>query len=252
MLLWLLAAENDGLIPNSAAVVAFRLHMSEGEVELEALAEAGFLVAAEEDDRRTSPWPSRYVAPEVRAQVFARDKMRCVACATRDNLEVDHIVPVSLGGTGTIENLQTLCRSCNRKKRNLLTDKPRAERTLRRPSPETETETETDCRSTALTYSDDFLTFWKVYPRRIGKLAASKSLTRALRRTTLSVILSSLALCVKGEWRNREPEFIPHPSTWLNQGRWEDEPEPEPSGPSKEHLFAEAAAIAKMGGYPSE
>ena len=120
------------------------------------------------------------------------------------------------------------------------------------PETETETETETDYRSTALTYSDDFLTFWKAYPRRIGKLAASKSLTRALRRTTLSVILSSLALCVKGEWRSREPEFIPHPSTWLNQGRWEDEPEPEPSGPSKEHLFAEAAAIAKMGGYPSE
>jgi len=123
------------------------------------------------------------------------------------------------------------------------------------PQEEVEVEKTKDSRSTALTYStssDEFLSFWKAYPRRVGKVLAAKSLAKALRLTTLPVILSALARCIDGEWRNREPEFIPHPSTWLNQGRWEDEPEPEPSGPSKEHLFAVDAAIAKMGGYPSE
>lgn len=35
-----------------------------------------------------------------------------------DQATIDHIVPVSLGGTNRLENLQTLCRSCNIKKSN--------------------------------------------------------------------------------------------------------------------------------------
>jgi 5-methylcytosine-specific restriction endonuclease McrA len=31
-------------------------------------------------------------------------------------LDVDHIVPRSRGGTDNIENLQTLCRNCHRRK----------------------------------------------------------------------------------------------------------------------------------------
>ena len=40
----------------------------------------------------------------------------CVKCQSLDFLEIDHIVPVSAGGSHEIENLQVLCRSCNRKK----------------------------------------------------------------------------------------------------------------------------------------
>ena len=49
-------------------------------------------------------------------EVFARDDYRCVCCGTRENLSVDHIHPVSKGGTNDMDNLQTLCRSCNSKK----------------------------------------------------------------------------------------------------------------------------------------
>ena len=42
----------------------------------------------------------------------------CVRCGATERLEVDHIVPVSRGGTNEIDNLQMLCKSCNASKRD--------------------------------------------------------------------------------------------------------------------------------------
>ncbi len=64
------------------------------------------------------------VRPGIRWQVFERDDFRCVACgmSPRDSkdviLHVDHIVPRSKGGLGTIDNFQTLCQICNIGKSN--------------------------------------------------------------------------------------------------------------------------------------
>lgn len=52
----------------------------------------------------------------VRTTVLARDGHRCVTCAAAEHLQVDHIFPVALGGGDEIENLRTLCRSCNSSK----------------------------------------------------------------------------------------------------------------------------------------
>lgn len=40
----------------------------------------------------------------------------CVRCGAADRVEMDHIVPVALGGTTERDNLQPLCRSCNASK----------------------------------------------------------------------------------------------------------------------------------------
>ena len=56
---------------------------------------------------------------KLRHEVFKRDGYRCRECgASKDetSLEIDHIVPVARGGTNDINNLQTLCRECNRMK----------------------------------------------------------------------------------------------------------------------------------------
>ncbi|MBW1667002.1 MAG: HNH endonuclease [Deltaproteobacteria bacterium] len=56
------------------------------------------------------------IPEEVRFAVWRRDKGRCVKCGTNKDLEFDHIIPVSKGGSNTERNIQLLCQKCNREK----------------------------------------------------------------------------------------------------------------------------------------
>ena len=43
-----------------------------------------------------------------------KHKSTCPCCGLRDsNLTIDHIIPISLGGQNTIDNIQPLCLKCN-------------------------------------------------------------------------------------------------------------------------------------------
>lgn len=48
--------------------------------------------------------------------VLTRDGYQCVCCGEKDGLHIDHIVPISRGGTNAFTNLQTLCGPCNSSK----------------------------------------------------------------------------------------------------------------------------------------
>ncbi|MFI5877545.1 HNH endonuclease [Streptomyces sp. NPDC051445] len=52
----------------------------------------------------------------VRPRALVRDGFACVLCGAREGLEVDHVVPVSRGGSWTLENAQTLCQACHTEK----------------------------------------------------------------------------------------------------------------------------------------
>jgi len=73
-------------------------------------------------------------------------------------------------------------------------------------------------------FAADFVSFWKAYPRKVGKGAAMKAWEKA--RPPLDKCLATLRWQSQSEaWRKDNGQFIPHPATWLNQARWEDEPE---------------------------
>ena len=52
----------------------------------------------------------------LRRQVLARDGYVCQECGATEELEMDHIIPVSRGGATTLENLQVMCHDCNQRK----------------------------------------------------------------------------------------------------------------------------------------
>ena len=61
------------------------------------------------------------IPPEVRNYIFQRDNYQCCSCGKTEKqttLEVDHIIPITNGGSNDISNLQTLCRGCNQKKKH--------------------------------------------------------------------------------------------------------------------------------------
>ena len=68
--------------------------------------------------RPSPPDPNRRkpLSQSVRTAVFERDEYACTKCGVRRGLSVDHIYPVSAGGTNDMDNLRTLCKSCNSSK----------------------------------------------------------------------------------------------------------------------------------------
>lgn len=70
--------------------------------------------------------------------------------------------------------------------------------------------------------SPEFDSFWVSYPRKVGKDAARKAFAKALARTDFGTVMAGvegLRIRVAG----KDQQFTPHPSTWLNEGRWDDE-----------------------------
>jgi 5-methylcytosine-specific restriction endonuclease McrA len=54
----------------------------------------------------------------IRSEIWRRDGGKCVKCGSKQNLEFDHIIPVSKGGATSVQNLQLLCKQCNLTKSN--------------------------------------------------------------------------------------------------------------------------------------
>ncbi len=72
--------------------------------------------------------------------------------------------------------------------------------------------------------SGEFASFWISYPKKVGKGAALKAWKA--KKPPLCKCLSALAWQTKSDqWTRDGGQFIPHPATWLNQGRWDDVPE---------------------------
>lgn len=70
-----------------------------------------------------------------------------------------------------------------------------------------------------------FAQFWDMYPKKKDKQSAEKAFKKlnpdeALLKTMLNAIEEQKK---SAEWQKDNGQYIPHPSTWLNGHRWEDE-----------------------------
>lgn len=77
------------------------------------LEHAHALIAA---DASGAPRMRTPIPREVKKLVFERDGGRCVECGSNFDIQYDHVIPFSLGGSNAVENLQILCAPCNQAK----------------------------------------------------------------------------------------------------------------------------------------
>jgi phage replication O-like protein O len=82
--------------------------------------------------------------------------------------------------------------------------------------------------------------FWQLYPRKVGKGAAKKVWAKlkpndALVQRILEAVSEQRDSV---QWARDGGQYIPHPTTWLNQERWEDELEPLYHDPTPEEADA--------------
>ena len=75
--------------------------------------------------------------------------------------------------------------------------------------------------------SQGFDEFWLAYPRKTAKATALKSWARLIKTEQVKA-MEALPVHKKQPGWIKDPTYIPHASTWLNQKRWEDELESDP------------------------
>lgn len=71
-------------------------------------------------------------------------------------------------------------------------------------------------------FDDDFAEWWSLYPRKVGKQAAARRYATARKKVSAQDLLDGLRSQLPA-MQASDPKFVPHPETWLSQGRWEDE-----------------------------
>jgi hypothetical protein len=93
------------------------------------------------------------------------------------------------------------------------------------PSPDWATEPEVKTRIEPVVQKDPlFVEFWKAYPRKTNKDFAEKVFAKLkVDEALLTKMITAIYVQNKSVWKDKEQQYIPHPSTWLNGKRWEDE-----------------------------
>lgn len=100
--------------------------------------------------------------------------------------------------------------------------------------PETERETENKTHSSKTKqphkarirqYTPEFEQIWKEYPRHDGKGDAFDSFNLIKPDQALIAKMTQTIRMFCPEWKKKEKKYIPLLATWLNNGRWDDEPD---------------------------
>lgn len=76
-----------------------------------------------------------------------------------------------------------------------------------------------------MTIDEIFDRFWTAYPRKVAKPVAKKAFVKKVKdAVTFAKVINALELHKKTpQWIKDGGQYIPHPATWLNQERYNDE-----------------------------
>jgi len=183
------------------------------------------LALADFADDRGRCWPSIATIAR-RARMTPRSAQRILR-----KLEADGSVEISTGSARS---------GCNQYKINTDTETPRHSVTpdarvtptpdtrvtppLTPVSPEPSLNHQLEPSEDISCANGGFAEFWERYPRRIGKAAARKAYAKAMNLAQHDDIMFGLSQQM-ASLTAREAQYIPHPATWLNQERWNDDAE---------------------------
>lgn len=183
-------------------------------------------------------------------QFHERGSAVCAYCGVKQNqspwgFESDHFVPRSAGGVPWGANMVPACHTCNQIKKHrmfasLEDARQHIHHTLWRTNRTKYKKARELCFSGQPPIGDPpssvritpdhpgFDVFWTAYPRKVARPTAKKAWDKAT--PPLDRVLAALAWqCLTEQWRKEGGQYIPHPSAYLNQRRWEDE-RPAPLG----------------------
>lgn len=211
-----------------------------------------------------------------RRRIYARDNYKCVICGAGDPLHIDHIKPVSKGGTSDDKNLRTLCKDCNISKGNrddissarrkhlnanmksslshhdkdgsystdpLIPDTPTTDPLI----PDTTGADAPGVRAEIVNAA--FELFWRDFPRqrRGNKQDAKREYTKALTRATMEEIHEGLQAYIGSDEVARG--YAKAADGWLKKDRWTDDYriQPRPDTKPASNLDRALAAIHRAG-----
>lgn len=182
---------------------------------------------------------------------------------------IDHIVPVNQGGRATEENLQLLCNSCNlRRKRHFTVEEiiefsknPESSENLQESAEicgklqkvaassgfnpiQSESESNPNpnpAQARKNAPDEKFDRFWAAYPNKKAKQDAFRAFQKLKPDDDL---LNRMLAALEREkesaqWQESGGRFIPHPATWLNGRRWEDETTSPTPAQAARHVVAQ-------------
>jgi hypothetical protein len=106
-------------------------------------------------------------------------------------------------------------------------------------------------KKTVIDLYDDpsFKAFWQCAYRKTSKGAAAKAFAKACLRADVAIILNAWKK-QNDQWKRdaQEKRFVPHPATWLNDDRWEDEIIVPTNGKPEPQATLEGRTVEMIGG----
>ena len=128
--------------------------------------------------------------------------------------------------TSKSTNRFTVVTICNYNKYQIKENKNDQQTANKRPTSDQQTTTnKNEKKKEEVNPSDDFDRFYSAYPIKKGKATARKAFQKMNgTKPGITELLQILEEHKKShEWMKEGGKFIPHPTSWINQERWDDE-----------------------------